>query len=41
LASGVRTAMNRQFCKWKEVGAQVPICTSLRISSSLNLAAVS
>ena len=26
---------------WKEVGAQVPICTSLRISSSLNLAAVS
>src|SRR6201991_2301312 len=39
LASGVRTAMNRQFCKWKDVGAVVPIRTSSRIWSSLKVAA--
>jgi hypothetical protein len=39
LASGVRTAMKRQFCKWKEVGALVPIRTRSRISSSPKVAA--
>ena len=39
LASGVRTAMKRQFCKWKDVGAVVPIRTSSRIWSSLKVAA--
>jgi len=31
--------MKRQFCKWKDVGALVPIRTSSRIWSSLKLAA--
>src|SRR3954468_16750005 len=31
--------MKRQFCKWKDVGAVVPIRTSSRIWSSLNVAA--
>jgi hypothetical protein len=31
--------MKRQFCKWKDVGAVVPIRTSSRIWSSLKLAA--
>jgi len=35
----VRTAMKRQFCKWKDVGAVVPIRTSSRIWSSLKVAA--
>jgi hypothetical protein len=39
LASGERTAMKRQFCKWKDVGALVPIRTNSRIWSSLNMAA--
>jgi hypothetical protein len=39
LASGVRTAMKRQFCKWKDVGAVVPIRTSSRIWSSLKVTA--
>ena len=39
LASGVHTAMKRQFCKWKDVGALVPIRTSSRIWSSLKVAA--
>ena len=32
-------AMKRQFCKWKDVGAVVPIRTSSRIWSSLKVAA--
>src|SRR5215467_7954617 len=39
LASGVRTAMKRQFCRWKDVGAVVPVRTSSRIWSSLKVAA--
>jgi hypothetical protein len=35
----VRAAMKRQFCKWKDVGAVVPIRTSSRIWSSLKVAA--
>ncbi len=31
LASGERTAMKRQFCMWKDVGALVPIRTNSRI----------
>ena len=31
--------MKRQFCKWKDVGAVVPIRTSSRIWSSLKVAA--
>jgi hypothetical protein len=31
--------MKRQFCKWKDVGAVVPIRTSSRIWSSLKMAA--
>ena len=31
--------MKRQFCKWKDVGAVVPIRTNSRIWSSLKLAA--
>jgi hypothetical protein len=38
-ASRVRTAMNRRFCKWKDVGAVVPIRTSSRLWSSLKVAA--
>jgi hypothetical protein len=33
--------MKRQFCKWKDVGAVVPIRTNSRIWSSLKVAAVS
>jgi hypothetical protein len=34
-----RTAMKRQFCMWKDVGAVVPIRTSSRIWSSLKVTA--
>jgi hypothetical protein len=36
---GVRTAMKRQFCMWKDVGAVVAIRTSSRICSSLKVTA--
>jgi hypothetical protein len=37
-ASGERTAIKRQFCKWKDVGAVVPTRTKSRITSSLKVA---
>ncbi|MNT23400.1 hypothetical protein D3C72_1588180 [compost metagenome] len=39
LAAAVRTAINRQFCMWNDVGADVPMRTSSRIWSSLKVAA--
>ena len=39
VSTGVRRAMKRQFCMWKDVGAVVAIRTSSRIWSSLKVAA--